>query len=441
MPSLRKARAIRPGAVVGIAAPAGAGRPRQRLEQGEKRCARLGFEPSPPRRHPARDGYLAGDDARRARRAAGARARPGVDAIVCARGGYGCHRIMDRLDAGRVRAPRPSRWSATATSPTLLLWQRRCAGLSGVHGPMLERGREATAESTHSLQWLTGAGPVQRLARTAAGRGWSKDGSSAVRSPGGREPRHALGDRYPRRDPAARGDGRAALSHRSHAPAAHAPRESSRQSWASASAPSPTARTSAIPTSASRSCWPRSSTPLGVPCVSELPFGHGATNLAVAGRRRARRSTLIAARSSCWNLRRSARAARREPVSPRMKRSLIERKRRKVERALDKAIEAAEIPGAVVLARMPREGELLEHGRARATPCCAPERSPMRARHDLRPGVADQADRHDDGALMLLVERRPLDLDDPRREGPARLRRSRQGGRHACATCSRTPPG
>ena len=43
-----------------------------------------------------------------------------------------------------------------------------------------------------------------------------------------------------------------------------------------------------------------------------------------------------------------------------MKRSSIERKLQKVEKALDKAIEKQEIPGAVVLARMPREGELLD---------------------------------------------------------------------------------
>ena len=41
--------------------------------------------------------------------------------------------------------------------------------------------------------------------------------------------------------------------------------------------------------------------------------------------------------------------------------SLIRRKLAKVDRALDKAIEAAEIPGAVVLARMPRDGEIVEH--------------------------------------------------------------------------------
>jgi len=39
--------------------------------------------------------------------------------------------------------------------------------------------------------------------------------------------------------------------------------------------------------------------------------------------------------------------------------SVVRRKLARVDRAIDKAIEAQEIPGAVVLARMPRDGELL----------------------------------------------------------------------------------
>ena len=44
-----------------------------------------------------------------------------------------------------------------------------------------------------------------------------------------------------------------------------------------------------------------------------------------------------------------------------MRRSVVRRKLGRVDRAIDKAIGQAEIPGAVVLARMPREGEELEH--------------------------------------------------------------------------------
>ena len=60
-----------------------------------------------------------------------------------------------------------------------------------------------------------------------------------------------------------------------------------------------------------------------------------------------------------------------------MKWSLIRRKLERVDRAIDKAIAGAEIPGAVVLARMPREGELLEHCSVRGLAAVRPERVPM----------------------------------------------------------------
>ena len=95
-----------------------------------------------------------------------------------------------------------------------------------------------------------------------------------------------------------------------------------------------------------------------------------------------------------------------------MKRSLIERKLGKVETALDKAIEKQEIPGAVVLARMPREGELLEYAWVRGLAAARPERLPMR-----RDTIFDLASLTKPiattTAIMLLVEEGSIDLDDP----------------------------
>ncbi|HEB88181.1 MAG TPA: class A beta-lactamase-related serine hydrolase [Deltaproteobacteria bacterium] len=95
-----------------------------------------------------------------------------------------------------------------------------------------------------------------------------------------------------------------------------------------------------------------------------------------------------------------------------MKRSLIERKLGKVERALDKAIEKQEIPGAVVLARMPREGEVLEYAWVRGLAAARPERLPMR-----RDTIFDLASLTKPiattTAIMLLVEEGSIALDDP----------------------------
>jgi len=95
-----------------------------------------------------------------------------------------------------------------------------------------------------------------------------------------------------------------------------------------------------------------------------------------------------------------------------MKRSLIERKLGKVETALDKAIEKQEIPGAVVLARMPREGERLEYAWVRGLAAARPERLPMR-----RDTIFDLASLTKPiattTAIMLLVEEGSICLDDP----------------------------
>jgi CubicO group peptidase (beta-lactamase class C family) len=95
-----------------------------------------------------------------------------------------------------------------------------------------------------------------------------------------------------------------------------------------------------------------------------------------------------------------------------VKHSLIKRKLARVDRALDKAIDSAEIPGAVVFARMPRGGERLEHWSVRGNAVVRPERLPMRADtiFDLASLTKPLATAT---ALMVLVDDGRVGLDDP----------------------------
>ncbi len=95
-----------------------------------------------------------------------------------------------------------------------------------------------------------------------------------------------------------------------------------------------------------------------------------------------------------------------------MKKSLIQRKLARVDRALDKAIAAAEMPGAVVLARMPREGEILEHVSVRGHAALRPERVPM-ARDTLFDLASLTKVIATTTAVMQLVHQGRIDLDDP----------------------------
>lgn len=173
MPSLRRPRAIRPGGRIGLVAPAGPLDP-ARFEANRRVLEGLGFETVARDDILARDGYLAGDDTRRAGELMEFVRDPAIDAILCARGGYGCHRIVERLDAKAFRdAAKPLVGYSDIT--TLLLWQRRHAGLVGLHGPMLERKDGMDAETASALvRALQGTGPLPRYAGRTLVSGWAE---------------------------------------------------------------------------------------------------------------------------------------------------------------------------------------------------------------------------------------------------------------------------
>lgn len=149
MTRLIKPHALPAGGTLGIVAPAGP-IDAERLEAGIAMLQTLGFRTRHRQDVCARDGYLAGDDERRAAELMEMVDDPGVDAILCARGGYGSLRILSRLDGGRVRkAAKPFVGYSDAT--TLHLWLLRVAGLVSFHGPMLERGGGLEATELQAL--------------------------------------------------------------------------------------------------------------------------------------------------------------------------------------------------------------------------------------------------------------------------------------------------
>ncbi|MEE2678277.1 MAG: serine hydrolase domain-containing protein [Myxococcota bacterium] len=95
-----------------------------------------------------------------------------------------------------------------------------------------------------------------------------------------------------------------------------------------------------------------------------------------------------------------------------MRWSAVHRKLARVDRAIAKAIEKQEIPGAILLARMPRHGEVIEHFSRHGLAVTRPERLPM-----LRETVFDLASLTKPlattTAVMLLESDGALGLDDP----------------------------
>jgi muramoyltetrapeptide carboxypeptidase len=111
----------------------------------------------------ARDGYLAGDDARRAAELSRAMLDPEVKAIVAARGGYGAMRILDALPwEAFYRRPK---WIVGFSDVTALHAMAWAGGVGSVHAPNVTGlGRDATVATRAA--WLAS------LERPSSARAW-----------------------------------------------------------------------------------------------------------------------------------------------------------------------------------------------------------------------------------------------------------------------------
>ena len=93
-------RALCPGARVALVAPGGPLEP-ERLETSQRRCRRLGLEPVLFPSARGRSGFLSASDAERLADLQNAFDDPEIDAVWALRGGYGAIRVVDRLSLDR----------------------------------------------------------------------------------------------------------------------------------------------------------------------------------------------------------------------------------------------------------------------------------------------------------------------------------------------------
>jgi muramoyltetrapeptide carboxypeptidase len=132
-PGFEPLPAIAPGAAIRIVAPAGPF-DAEALRRG---VARLGarFDVRVSEGIFEREGYLAGDDRRRLDELWAALEEPETAAILCARGGYGTMRLLDRLPIDRIRRARKLLVGFSDVTALHAAWAR--AGLRSLHGPMV----------------------------------------------------------------------------------------------------------------------------------------------------------------------------------------------------------------------------------------------------------------------------------------------------------------
>ncbi len=136
-----------PGSLIGVFAPAGP-MDAERLARVPALYASFGYR---CRKYPCcepREGYLAGTDAARLADLHAALADPEVAALHAVRGGYGCMRILDGVDAGLVRRNPKLLIGYSDLTALHALWARE--GLPSLHAPMSDMllpGREADQQA------------------------------------------------------------------------------------------------------------------------------------------------------------------------------------------------------------------------------------------------------------------------------------------------------
>jgi len=98
--------------------------------------------------------YFAGSAKQRAKSIEEMFVRADVRAIICARGGYGCNYLLEKIDLDVVRE-HPKIFMGYSDVTTLLTWFHDAAGLVTFHGPMMNKDF-STDDGIHRLS-LTAA--------------------------------------------------------------------------------------------------------------------------------------------------------------------------------------------------------------------------------------------------------------------------------------------
>jgi muramoyltetrapeptide carboxypeptidase len=135
---------LRPGALIGLVAPAGRLDRESQVEDTIRELDALGFRARAGRHVLARHGYLAGSDEQRAEDLMAMFLDDEVDAVLALRGGWGCARMLPLLDYDAIRAhPKPLIGYSDITALLLAVYAR--SGLVTFHGPV---GRSTWSDQT-----------------------------------------------------------------------------------------------------------------------------------------------------------------------------------------------------------------------------------------------------------------------------------------------------
>lgn len=125
---------LKKGDTIGLIAPGYSVEP-DVLEDAKKALKAMGFKPYHTQRIIGNHGYFSNTDAERAKDLNEMFADPKIDGILCARGGYGCTRILNLIDYENIKI-NPKVFIGFSDVTALLNGISRETGLIGFHGPV-----------------------------------------------------------------------------------------------------------------------------------------------------------------------------------------------------------------------------------------------------------------------------------------------------------------
>ena len=152
---------LKSGDGVGVVAPAGVVDIDQ-FRAGIAVIENLGFNPIVADEVYLKNGYLAGSDQQRADSINAAIRNPDLKAIICARGGYGCMRILDLIDYAALRKF-PKLVVGFSDVTALLVAAYVCSSLVTIHGPVITSLSTADHATRNALHQVLNGGAAVHL--------------------------------------------------------------------------------------------------------------------------------------------------------------------------------------------------------------------------------------------------------------------------------------
>ncbi|MGK7880089.1 MAG: LD-carboxypeptidase [Crocosphaera sp.] len=134
--SWKKPPSLQPGDTIVGVSPSGAIKDITAVEKAQEIIRSQGYNLELGKHWNAKYGYLAGTDEQRREALLEAFKNPNYKAIIAVRGGYGAARLLEEKDWETIFTNYP-KWLIGFSDITSLLWKRAKVNISSIHGPVL----------------------------------------------------------------------------------------------------------------------------------------------------------------------------------------------------------------------------------------------------------------------------------------------------------------